>query len=148
MSFSTPWFKKNNVKKKGLAMTLSHAVVWTDHQAATVQQFDSEQVRLQKIRAHPHATPQHGSGVRSEHEFFAEVCQALEGIATVLVTGSRTALANFQHYVHKHRPQTARCVVAYEVVDHPSEKQLVALARSYFVKHNDMAVADTTPRRP
>jgi hypothetical protein len=28
------------------------------------------------------------------------------------------------------------------VVDHLSDKQLVALARSYFVKHNDMAPAD------
>jgi stalled ribosome rescue protein Dom34 len=123
-------------------MTLSHAVVWTDHQAATVQQFNAEQVQLKKINAHHHATAQHGSGVRAEHEFFAEVCAALEGIATVLVTGSHTALADFQHYLQKHGPQTAQRIVAYEVVDHLSDKQLVALARSYFVKHNDMAPAD------
>jgi hypothetical protein len=116
-------------------MTLNHAVLWTDHNAATVQQFDDEHVQVQKIHAHVHPTPQHGSGVRAEHEFFGEVCAALDGIAAVLVTGSHTALADFRHYADKHRPQTAQRIVAYEVVDHPSDKQLVALARAHFLKH-------------
>jgi uncharacterized membrane protein YoaK (UPF0700 family) len=126
-------------------MTLSHAVVWTDHNAATVQQFDAEQVQvnvqLQKLHAHHHPTPQHGSGVRAEHEFFADICLALEGVAAVLVTGSHTTLADFRHYADKHRPQTALRIVAYEVVDHPSDKQLVALARAYFLKHHSAAAA-------
>ena len=117
-------------------MSLFHAVVWTDHQSAQVLQFDAEHVVAQKIRAHTHYTAQHGSTVRSEHEFFGEVCDGLDGIAEVLVTGSHTALADFRHYVDKHRPQTAPRIVAYEVVDHPSENQLVALARKYFLKHD------------
>ncbi len=117
-------------------MTLSHAVVWTDHQTAQVLQFDAEHVRAQKIRAHVHYTRQHGSTVRSEHEFFGEVCDALGAVAEVLVTGSHTAIADFRHYADKHRPQTAARIVAYEVVDHPSDNQLVALARKYFLKHD------------
>jgi hypothetical protein len=50
----------------------------------------------------------------------------------VLLTGSHTALADFRHYVEKHRPQTAARIVAWEVVDHPSTNQLVALARRFF----------------
>jgi hypothetical protein len=120
-------------------MSLFHAVVWTDHQSAQVLQFDAEHVLAQKIRTHTHHTAQHGSTVRSQHEFFGEVCDALEDIAEVLVTGSHTAIADFRHYADKHRPQTATRIVAYEVVDHPSENQLVALARKYFLKHNQMA---------
>ena len=116
-------------------MSLSHAVVWTDHQSAQVLQFDTEHVLAQKVRAHTHHTVQHGSNVRSEHEFFGEVCDAVDGIAEVLVTGSHTAISDFRHYADKHRPQTAARIVAYEVVDHPSEKQLVALARKYFLEH-------------
>ncbi len=117
-------------------MSYFHAVVWTDHQSAQVLQFDAEHVQAQKVRAHSHYTAKHGSAVRTEHEFFGEVVDALEGIAEVLVTGSHTSIADFRHYVEKHRPQTAPRIVGYEVVDHPTDNQLVALARKYFLKHD------------
>ena len=117
-------------------MTLFHAVVWTDHQSAQVLQFDAEHVQGEKIKAHTHHTAQHGSSVRSEHEFFGHLCDALAGIPEVLVTGSKTAQADFRHYVDKHRPQVGKVIVGYETVDHPSDRQLVALARQYFLKHD------------
>jgi stalled ribosome rescue protein Dom34 len=120
-------------------MTTFHAVVFVDHQQAHVLQFYAEHVRTEKIKAHTHHTKQHGSQVRSEHEFFDHVCDALHGVAEVLVTGPRTGLADFRHHVDKHRPQTARLIVAYETVDHPSDRQLVALARQYFLRHDRMA---------
>ena len=119
-------------------MSLLHAVVWTDHQSAEVLQFDHEQVLATKLKAHTHNTAQHGSAVRSEHEFFDALCDALDGVNEVLVTGSRTAIADFRHYADKHRPQTAAHIAAYEVVDRPSENQLVALARKYFLAHPTM----------
>jgi len=119
-------------------MPLFHAVVWTDHQNARVLQFDADHVETSKVKAHSHHTARHGSGVRTEHEFFGEVCAALDGIAEVLVTGSKTALSDFRHYVEKHRPQTAARIVGYESVDAPSDAQLVAHARNYFVKVDRM----------
>ena len=101
----------NRLTKGNLDMTLFHAVVWTDHRTAQVLQFDAEHVQAQKIRTHTHYTKQHGSTVRSEHEFFGEVCDALDGVAEVLLTGSHTALADFRHYADKHRPQTAARIV-------------------------------------
>lgn len=124
-------------------MTLFHAVVWIDHQQAQVLQFDAEHVQASKVKAHTHHTAQHGSAVRSQHEFYAQVCGALAGIAEVLVTGSRQAQADFKHYVDKHRPATARQIMGWETVDHPSEKQLVALARKAFLKIDRMAGTPT-----
>ncbi len=124
-------------------MSLFHAVVWTDHQSAQVLQFDAEHVLANKIRAHTHHTRQHGSAVRSQHEFYADVCAALEGIGEVLVTGSHTAIADFRHYVDKHRPDTSARIVGYEGIALPSDKQLVALARKYFLKHDRMAGTPT-----
>ena len=124
-------------------MNLFHAVVWTDHQAAQVLQFDAEHVQAKKVRSHTHHTAQHGSTVRTQHEFFGEVCDALDGVAEVLVTGSGTAIADFRHYADKHRPQTAKRIVAYERVDHPSENQLIALARQHFLKIDSMAGTPT-----
>jgi len=119
-------------------MSLFHAVAFVDHQSAQVLQFGSEQVVERKVHEHRHLTRRHHSGVRSEHEFFGEVCAALDGIAEVLVTGGHTGLADFRHYVDKHSPQTAARIVGYEVVDHPTENQLVALARKHFVKYDQM----------
>lgn len=119
-------------------MSLLHAVIWTDHQSAEVFQFDDDQVLATKVKAHTHNTAQHGSAVRAEHEFFGALCDAFGGVGAVLVTGSRTAIADFRHYADKHRPQTAAQIAAYEVVNRPSENQLVALARKYFLAHPTM----------
>jgi len=120
-------------------MSLFHSVICIDHHSAQVLQFDSEQVQTQKVKAHTHHTRQHGSSVRTEHEFFGEVCDALSGIAEVLMTGSHTAQADFRHYVEKHRPAVGQHIVGWETVDHPTEGQLLAFARQYFVRHDRMA---------
>lgn len=124
-------------------MTFHHAVLWIDHQTAQLLQFDDEHVQASKVKAHSHHTHQHGSAVRTQHEFFAHVCDAMAGLPQVLVVGPRTGLADFEHYARKHRPQTAAQVIAYEVQDHPTQNQLVALARRYFLKADRMAGVPT-----
>lgn len=119
-------------------MTLFHAVVFIDHSHAQILQFDAEHVQAQKVKASSRHTKQHGGAVRSEHEFFAHVCDALDGIAEILATGPKTGLADFKHYAEKHRAQTAARIVGFETVDHPSENQLVALAPQYFLKYDRM----------
>ena len=124
-------------------MTLFHAVLWLDHQSAQVLQFDAEHVQASKVKAHSHHTAQHGSAVRTQHEFFAHVCDALAGIPEVLVTGSHQAQADFRHYVAKHRSALLPHLMAWETVDHPTENQLVALARKAFLKIDRMAGTPT-----
>ena len=124
-------------------MAAFHAVVWVDHQTAQVLQFDAEHVQASTVKAHSHYTRQHGSEVRSEHEFFGHVCDALADIAEVQVVGPHTALADFKHYADKHRPETAKRIVAYETLDRVSENQLLAQARKYFLKHDRMAGTPT-----
>ena len=120
-------------------MTTFHAVAWIDHQSAQVMQFDAEHVQADKIKAHTRYTRQHGSQVRSEHEFFGHVCDAMAGIAEVLVVGPHTAIADFRHYVEKHRTEIAKRLVGYEPLDHVTDNQLVAKARQFFEKHDRMA---------
>lgn len=124
-------------------MNLFHAVVWTDHHHAEVLSFDDEQVVERKLAAHVHPTAQHGSAVRTQHEFHAALCDAMEGIAEVLVVGSHTALADFRHHVEKHRPALARHVAAWQVGQHASPRQLVAQAREFFVRHDRMTGTPT-----
>ena len=100
-------------------MTTIHAVVRIDHQSAQVLQFNAEHVQHDKVTAHTQHTAHHGSTVRTEHEFYGHAAQE------VLVVGSGTAPTAFKSYFQKHLPQTASRIVATEVVDHPTEPQLV-----------------------
>ena len=120
-------------------MSLFHAVVWVDHHTAQVLQFDASQVLEKQVKSHAHYTRQHGSEVRSEHEFFGAVCDAMQGITEVLIAGSHTAQADFRHYVEKHRPEVALRIAGWETTGHLSTHELVALARRYFTKHAGMA---------
>jgi len=124
-------------------MSLLRAVVHIDHHTAEVLQLDAEHVQAQRVKAHEHVTRQHGSEVRTEHEFFGTVCDALAGISDVLVVGSHTAQADFRHYVEKHRVALAKQIVGWKTVDHPTEGQLLALAREYFIEHDGMARTQT-----
>lgn len=119
-------------------MSHSHAVVWLDHHAASVHHLDADAVTVSKLKAHPHQTRQHNSDVRAEHVFFSDVCDALSPGAENLITGSRTALADFKHYVVKHRPSLQASIAGWETVDHPTDGQLVAFAREFFVKFDNL----------
>lgn len=124
-------------------MTMFHAVVWIDHQSAQVMQFDADHVQTQKRKTHSHHTSQHGSKVRSEHEFYAEVCNALAGITEVLMVGPKTGLADFRHYVEKHRAPLSRQIVGWETHERATDNQMVAMARQYFLQYDGMAGTPT-----
>ena len=110
-------------------MKSPNAVVHLSHEFARIVEFDATSMQAGKVEQHPHATRQHGSGVRSEHEFFASVCDRFGSFTQVLVAGGHTTLADFRHYVEKHRPLVASHIAGYEVVDHLTDNQLVAMAR-------------------
>ena len=110
-------------------MAFIHAVIWLDHHNAQVIEFSPEHAHERHLHAHDHNTRQHRSEVRSEHEFFSQVCDAVAGMESILVTGAHTVQADFRHYIGKHRPHLAQKISGWETVDHPTAAQLVALAR-------------------
>lgn len=99
--------------------------------------------RDRKIEEHIHYTRQHGSKVRSEHAFFDEVCDALADIESILVVGSHMAQADFRHDVEKHRTALGSKIVRWETVGHPTDGEIVKIAREFFVKRGELAA---TPR--
>lgn len=113
-------------------MTAPRAVVRLDHERAEIHSLDPQEPTTQRLRAHHHETGQHHSGVRDAHEFFAAVCDAIDGCGEVLVVGGRQATADFGHYLRKHRPATAPRVVECQVADHATPGELVAHAREFF----------------
>jgi len=118
-------------------MPQSQAVVLIDHHGAQIQHLDDG--RGENVKEHRHYTRQHGSNVRSEHELFSDVCDALAACTEILVLGSHTAQSDFRRYVDKHRSALAERLVGWETVDHPTPAQTLAAARAFFVKFNRMA---------
>ena len=118
-------------------MSTFHAVVWMDHQEAHVVMFDREHVEAQRIQSRSHH--KHQGKASDTAAFYAEVAQALTGTHEVLVTGPGLARNEFRDWCTRHQKGIAAVVVDSVASDHPSDAQLVALAKQYFKKFDAMA---------
>lgn len=118
-------------------MSLSQTLVLLDHHSARIQHLDGS--APQGVKEHAHQTRQHASGVRSQHDFFRDVCETLAPFKEILVLGSHTAQADFRRYVDKHRPALAKQLVGWETVDSPTPAQALAAARAFFERFDRMA---------
>ena len=122
-------------------MSTFHAVVWMDHQEAHVLMFDREHVENQRIKTRSHH--RHQGKMDDAVAFYGEVAQALAGAREVLLTGPGNVRNDFRDWCANHAQATAGVIVDSIAADHPSDNQLVALAKQYFKKFDAMA-ADPT----
>jgi len=115
-----------------------HAVVWIDHREARVFHFSPTDV--EKLVLHPDHPTKHihhkansiGSGhAVADNEFLHAVAQSVADAGAVLITGPGNAKAELVTYIHAHDPKLMKAIAGVETVDHPSDGQLVALARHY-----------------
>jgi len=125
-------------------MTTFHAVVWMDHNEAHVMMFDREHVEAQRVKARSQHTLKHGH-VGADKAFFGEIVQALQGVSAVLLTGPANAKNEFREHCKHNAHAVDKAIVDVISTDHPSDAQLVAMARQYFLKFDQFA-ADPTQR--
>lgn len=126
-------------------MSHYHAVVWLDHSEAHVMHFSKDDV--EKFVAHSsdkrptlhHKRGSVGSGHRAEDvHYFAEIIKLLEGSQEILVMGPGNAKLELVKYVHKHAHDYVNRIIGVETADHPSDGQIVAHARKYFLAKDRM----------
>ncbi len=118
-------------------MSTFHAVVWMDHQEAHVAMFDHEHIQAQRIPLRSHHKHQGKAGDTAA--FYAAVAQALTGTHEVLLTGPGSARNEFRDWCAAHQKSTAATIIDSIASDHPSDAQLVAMAKQYFKKFDAMA---------
>ena len=118
-------------------MSTFHAVVWMDHQEAHVAMFDREHIQAQRIPLRSHHKHQGKAGDTAA--FYAAVAQALTGTHEVLLTGPGSARNEFRDWCAAHQKSTAATIIDSISSDHPSDAQLVAMAKQYFKKFDAMA---------
>lgn len=119
--------------------TRNHAIVWIDHLAAKI--FYVGITGVDEVVLHSHLSTKHlhhkansiGAGhVADDPHFFANVAQALAHSGEILIVGPGGEKIALQHYLQTQQPEIAACVVKVETADHPSDGQIVALAKRHF----------------
>ncbi|MEX1104631.1 MAG: hypothetical protein WEB78_00385 [Ilumatobacteraceae bacterium] len=119
-------------------MTYKHAVVWMDHQHATVIDFTIDDQHVVKVESgEPHKLHRKsgpmGSGKMPEDlEFLERVVMALNDSAEIVLAGPGNAKTSFLRHLEKKHAALRKRVVGVETLDHPSDRELVAFARKYF----------------
>lgn len=114
-------------------MSTFHAIVWIDSQQAHVIHFDREHIESQKIKArHSHASQ------GAAEAFYHAVATSLKGAHEILVTGPARAKDEFKAHCEHHDRDLAKAIVGVVGSDHPSDGQLTAMARQYFLKYDRM----------
>jgi stalled ribosome rescue protein Dom34 len=108
-----------------------------DHSEAHVVMFDREHTEAQRIKSRSHH--KHQGKTEDLSLFFADIAQALSNTHEVLLAGPGLARNQFRDWCAKHNAAVAGAVVDSVAADHPSDAQLVAMARQYFKKFDNMA---------
>ena len=118
-------------------MRTFHAIVWIDHQQAHVAFFDRDHAQTQHI----HSKSQHKHQGKSTDvgAFFADVSKSVKDCHEVLLTGPGLTRQHFTDWYKKHASALGKVIVDSVPSDHPTDAQLVAMARQYFKKFDAMA---------
>lgn len=131
-------------------MSHYHAVVWIDHAEAHVMHISPDDVESSILR--PANAPQKlhhkrgmdkggavGSGRTPEDQaFYHDVVEALKGAKEILVMGPSSAKLHLIKHIHSHDHAMIDKVIGVESADHPTDAQVVAYARKYFVAADRM----------
>lgn len=116
-----------------------HVIVWMDHREAKIFHVDATDSDRAVVSAHggghhlQHKANVTGSGHQGvDTEFFKRVIEALAHTGAILITGPGNAKSEFKNYIAEHHAELAKRIAAVEALDHPSDAELIALARKFF----------------
>ncbi len=116
------------------------AAVWIDHNEAKIFHVEDGRLDTSKIDAPHHHVHRHpkGASEKKEHpvdaqHFFHQVAQVLQGADEILVVGPATAKLELIKHIHAHEPLLESRIVGVETVDHPTDGQLAAYIKRYFL---------------
>ncbi|MGV8830766.1 MAG: translational machinery protein [Devosia sp.] len=126
-----------------------HAAVWIDHQQAKVFHLTAQDVEKDALHNgapahHIHRKADHvGLGkTQLETAFMKDVAEALTGAQAILLAGPGQARTELLSFLQASYPAIAANVWDNQAMDHPTDGQIVAAARTYF------AGADRMHREP
>lgn len=123
-----------------------HVAVWLDHTEAHVLHFtrDESQVDVIKAAAKPHLHVKaggNGGHAAEDRAYLDAVVSAVKDAQAILIVGPGTEKTVLYKHMVKNHPNVADKVASVESADHPSDAQLLAYARKFFVASDRMRLA-------
>jgi stalled ribosome rescue protein Dom34 len=116
-----------------------HAVVYIDHAVATIFEFAESGMTEHRILASDrngnihHKAGSMGSGhAHDSKTYLTAVADALQSSREILIVGHGTAKNEFARFIRDHVPALAPRIMGVETVNHPTNGEIVALARKFF----------------
>lgn len=117
----------------------ARAAVWMDQHEARILFVSESGVEAQHATApgrhvHRHPKPHGGEHAHPDdlHRYFDDVAKALHDAEQVYLIGPSTLKYSFVKYLHSNDRLLAAKIEGVESSDHPTDAQLVALARHHF----------------
>ena len=122
--------------------------VWIDHHHARVFDVHADPLRHHHTatertvtaphhRAHRHQRGHDGEGHEHPQDvvhFFAEVRRLLAGAEALFILGPASAKHELVAHLDAHDRRLAATVIGVETVDHPTDREIVALAAERFLR--------------
>jgi stalled ribosome rescue protein Dom34 len=127
-------------------MSIRHAAVWLDHDEAKIFHIDPDHVERAELHVAHHLRAPHKTGGHAElhrsiaeaHPFFDEIATHLADAEEILVVGPADAKLEFVRFVQERHKDVARKIIGVEPSDHPTDGQIVAHVRRYFLAADRM----------
>ena len=126
-------------------MSFNHAVIWIDHQEAHVMFLseaasEAEVIKTKSSHQHlHHKGGEVGSGrLKLDEKYLHSEINAVNETKEILVIGPGSAKLELIKHAHHHDPKIAANIMGVETVDHPSDKEILAYARKFFYKADQM----------
>ncbi len=122
----------------------THVALWIDHQEARIFHVDADKVEQTSVAAPRHHLHHRrlAEGAKAHpadtENFFHDVGRHVADADAILVLGPSTAKLEFIRHLHRHDRAIEPKVVGVETVDHPTDGQIVAYAKKYFVRTDRM----------
>jgi stalled ribosome rescue protein Dom34 len=122
-----------------------HALIWIDHREAKVFHFDAENSEVVTVRnSHAHQHLHHKANAADsghapvDKDYLRRVAAELTTAGAILIVGPGSAKSELRTYVQQHLPALAAKISAVESIDHPTDGQLLAHGRKFFVADDRM----------
>ena len=116
-----------------------HAAAWLDHIEARIFFFDREASEVHTLRTtlphhqlHNKAGTIEGKKNPPDEAFYDEIAAQLTPAKEWLILGPGSAHDELAAHIRSCHPQFAGRIVGVATVDHPTDNQIVAHARSFF----------------
>lgn len=119
---------------------MSSAVVYIDHSHAKIFWLEVNGVQTEELKEkdHLHHSSRDSEKLKDSTPLFHKVAEKLKTATEILVVGHGVAKDQFVHHLEEHKHTDVRKkVVGIKACDHPTDKQVLAVAREFF-KHEHL----------